>query len=73
MAEELKTVTLDFHGLMDLIGCFSEDRWNKKWMFGIQPKENYFDVNQNEDGTFTVQGTPESFGPLGPKYDEEEE
>lgn len=64
MIEKLKTVTVDFHGLMDLIGCYSEDRWSKKWMFGIQPKNEYFNVNQNPDGTFTIQGGAESFQAL---------
>tara|TARA_Y100000034_G_scaffold87648_1_gene105102 strand:+ start:423 stop:701 length:279 start_codon:yes stop_codon:yes gene_type:complete len=71
MTEELRTVTLDFHGLMDLCGVFSEDQFSGKWHHGIQPKGSYFDVIDNEDGTFLVRGTSESFAPLGPKYDEE--
>ena len=62
--KNLEIIAIDFHGLMDLIGCYSEDRFSKKWSFGIQPKDEYFDVNQNEDGTFTIQGNPKAFADL---------
>jgi hypothetical protein len=61
--KKLETITVGFHGLMDLCGVYSEDRFSRKWMHGIQPKSDYFDVNDNGDGTYTIRGTPKSLDP----------
>lgn len=54
--------TVGFHGLMDIIGCYSEDNFSRKepYHHGIQPRgKGYIDVRRNDDGTFTLRGDPD--------------